>query len=235
MVDPVLRFVHSVLRIILTISILLLTSCSHAKPTATLEPIMVQYSFATQPWLVNLNNCAGKSIVMSELRVANSQDPQSVDLVLRFGHPDILTTPSYQIGTDDLIVIVNPQNPVNQLTSDQVRGIFTGQIQTWEVINGTKTQVHVWVFPPGEDVQQIFDQSALGGSPINSQARLANNPTEMSQVVSKDINAIGLLTRRWKTGHLSDVFTVASGLPVLAITQSVPHGVLTQILACLEK
>ena len=89
--------------------------------------------------------------------------------------------------------------------------------------------------PPQLRPQNIFENTVLGGSPVTSLARLANNPDEMSQAISKDVNAIGLLTRHWKTGDTSEVFTAASNLPVLAITQSQPQGVLAQILACLQK
>lgn len=128
MVSPDLRFTNSILRITLIVFILSVTSCTHAPPISTLKPIQVQYSFATQPWLANLNICASQNTVTSELRAIDFQDPKSTDLVIRFGYPNNLTTLGYQIGADDLLVIVNPQNPVSKLTAVQVRGIFTGQI-----------------------------------------------------------------------------------------------------------
>jgi len=235
MQHSIYRFANFVLRFVLYGFFLLGTACTPATHTAALEPIRVQYSFAAQPWLGNITNCAGKNIVAVELRAVDFQDAKSADLVIRIGQPDNLITPAYQIGSDDLLVIVNHQNPLKKLTADQVRAFFTGRIQTWKAINGTDTPVQVWVFPTGEDVQQVFEQSVLGGSPVTSLSRLANSPGEMSQAISKDANAIGILTRRWKTGSTSDVFAAASHLPVMAITQSEPQGALVTILACLQK
>lgn len=235
MVNPDLWFANSTLRITLTIFILLITSCTQVAPTTTLEPIRVQYSFATQPWLANLANCAGQNVTMSELRAAGFQDPQSTDLDMRIGNPGNLTNPGYQIGADDLLVIVNPKKPVNELTADQVRGIFTGRIQTWEAINHTATPIQVWVFPNGEDVQQVFEQTILGGSPVTSLARFANSPGEMLKAVANDPNSIGIITRHLKTSDTTDVFTAVRSMPVLAITESEPQGALAQILACLQK
>jgi hypothetical protein len=228
-------FTNKFLRFTLFGFLLLGTACTPATPTPALEPIQVQYSFAAQPWLVNLNKCAGKNVLAVELRAAVFQDLRSVNLILRVGQPDNISTPAYQIGTDDLLVIVNNKNPINQLTVDQARALFNGQIQNWKAINGTDAPVQVWVYPMGEDVQQFFEQSVLGGIPVTSLAQLANSPEEMSQAVLNNIDAVGIITRHWKTRNTSDVFTAASNLPVLAITQSEPQGALAQTLACLQK
>ena len=233
--NTILRFIQPITRFLLFAFLLSAAACSPATPTATPETIRVQYSFAAQPWLGKLSGCAGGNILTAELRSANFQDPQSIDLVMRLGQPEAITGPAFQLGTEDLVVIVNRQNPLNQLSVDQVRGLFNGRIVNWKVINGQDTPVAVWVFPPGEDVQQIFEQSLLGGNPVTSTARLANSPDEMSQAIAKDVAAVGIITRHWKTGNTTEAFTVASNLPILAITQSTPRGSLEQILACLQK
>jgi hypothetical protein len=216
-------------------TLILLVSCAPSTPSPTLVPLTVQYTSATTPWLKNLYICSGNYPVSAELRAAGFQVAQSADMIMRLGQPDKLTTPSYQIGTDNLLVIANNQNRLNQLTDEQVRSLFIGRIQTWKPINGNEARVQVWVFPPGEDVQQIFEQFILGDSPVTSLARLANSPEEMSQAVSNDIDAIGIITRRWKTENTLVVYTAARSLPVLAITQSEPSGIMAQILACLQK
>ncbi len=220
--------------LLLTYCFLLLTSCSPGTSTAALEPMTVQYTAATTPWLAALYTCAGNHIVEAELRAADFLDPQTTDLVMRIGQPPDLLSPAYQIGTDDVLVIVNRQNPINALTPDQVRGLFTGQIPSWEGLHSTDTPVQVWVFPSGEDIQQIFEQAALGGAPITSGARLANTPDEMSQAIANDVNAVGILTRHWKAENVSGVFTVMT-VPVLAIPSSDLQGVVQQVVTCLQK
>jgi len=56
----------------------------------------------------------------------------------------------------------------------------------------------------------------------------------MGQAIAGDVNAVGLLTRRWKTGSVSAVYTVAT-VPVLALTPAEPPGAVQEILACLQK
>lgn len=213
---------------------LLLVSCSTVTPSPSAEPIALQYTAASSPWLVSIYDCAGNKVIIADLTAADMQDLQAADLAIRLGQPDNLTSPAFQIGSDDLLVIVNPQNPVKQLTVAQVRGLFDGQIQNWKDAGGADTPVQVWSFTRTEDIQAIFNHSVLNDSPVSSVARLASNPDEMIQAVSKDINAIGILNRRLKPSSVSDVFTVTN-MPVLVLTRSNPAGGISTILACLQK
>jgi PBP superfamily domain len=213
--------------------LLILAACTSSAPTAQAPVLRVQYTFAAQPWLADLSNCAGEIVVNTELRAADYIDLSSADLALRLGDTGV-TTPAYQIGADDILVVVNRQNPINRLTAEEVLGLFTGSIQTWKSINGSDSPVQVWVFAAGEDVQQIFEQAALGGAPVASTARLATDPDEMAQAVTEDVNAVGILTRHWKAGNVSDVYTVAT-VPVLAIFPAEPQGAMADLAACLQK
>jgi hypothetical protein len=222
------------LKAFLLLACLLLPACSSATPSATPVPITVQYTAASIPWLANVYTCAGANGITAEQRAADFLDPQTVDMAIRVGQPENLVTPAYQIGNEDILVAVNKLNPISTLTADQLRGLFSGQIQNWQALNGSEATVQVWVFAAGEDVQQIFEQTILGGSPVTSLARLATSPDEMSKGIANDINAIGILTRHWKAGNVTEVFTVAT-VPVLAITAGQPSGALPGIIACLQK
>ena len=213
---------------------LLFASCSSAAPVPTTEPITVQYTAAAAPWLATLYNCAGSTLVTADQRAADFLDPQSVDLSIRLGQPDNLTSPAYQIGTDDLLVIINQQNPIKQLTTTQVQGLFSGQIQNWKEAGGSDTAVQVWAYAAAEDLQSIFNQTVLDGSPVTSTARLASSPGEMIQAIVADANAVGILNRRLLMSNVSDAYSVTT-VPVLALTKPDPQGSVGSILACLQK
>ena len=218
---------------ILNLACFLLASCSSATTTVSMQQLTIQYTAASIPWLADLTNCAGANVVNAEQRAADFLDPQVVDMALRIGQPDTLASPAFQIGSEEILVIVNSQNPINHLTLDQVRGLFSGQILNWQEVNGSNDPVQVWVFATGEDVQRIFEQSVLGGSPVTSTARLATDMEEMSQAIADDMDAVGILPRHWNMGNVSDVFTVAT-VPVLALTEGEPQGAVEGLLACLQ-
>jgi len=46
-----------------------------------------------------------------------------------------------QVATDALSVVVNPANPVSELTIAQLSGIYTNQITNWKEVGGTDTPI----------------------------------------------------------------------------------------------
>jgi hypothetical protein len=219
---------------LLFLACFLLTACNSAPPTTAPVPFIVQYTAATVPWLASLYNCAGTNVIAADQRAADFIDPQSVDLAIRIGQPDTMNSPAYQIGSEDILVIVNLQNLVQTLTTEQVHGLFSGQTLNWQGVGGSNAPVQVWVFSTGEDIEQIFEQTALSGIPIVSTARLAANPDEMAQAIASDANAIGVLTRRLMREDVTSAYTVAT-VPVLAITSTLPQSPVRGIVACLQK
>lgn len=214
--------------------LLLLAACTPASPTAEAASLRVQYTFAAQPWLADVYACAGENIVRADLRAADFLDPASADLVIRIGESSPLLHPAYQIDTEEILVIVHPENPVSRLNADEVRALFTGAVTNWQEVGGADAPVQVWVFAAGEDMQQIFEAEALGGAPVVSTARLASGPEAMAQAVAEDVNAVGILTRSLLTADVEAVYTAAA-VPVLVILPAEPEGAVASLLACLQK
>jgi ABC-type phosphate transport system substrate-binding protein len=46
-----------------------------------------------------------------------------------------------EIGLDALVFIVNEDNPINSLTSDQIRGIYSGAITNWSEVGGDDIEI----------------------------------------------------------------------------------------------
>jgi ABC-type phosphate transport system substrate-binding protein len=209
-------------------------ACGPSALSPTPIPITVQYTPASAPWVRLIFNCNGTEVVNAEQRAADYQDQQSIDLAIRIGQPAQLSLPSYQIGSEDIIIVTNPQNPVKSLSGSQVRGLFSGQIMNWDVVGGTKAEVMVWVYSPDEDIQQIMDEKVLQGSMVAPTARLAADPEEMVQAIANDANAVGVLTRSLKNGDVENVYNVLT-VPVLAVSKFGKTDAVQNLLACLQK
>jgi len=199
----------------------LLFSCSTTStPPATPQIVTVYSSSAAQLWLPPLYDCAGASSVLSRV-----DDPSSADLVLRVGEPKILTSFAYQIDMEDILIVTHRQSPLQSMALEEVRALFAGQ---------GDPSVQVWVYASGEDVQAVFDQFVMEGRAVTSSARLAVNPQQMSDTLVSESNAVGILPQHWKLGESRELFTVAT-VPVLAITQNEPDGIIKELIACLQK
>ncbi len=163
--------------------------------------------------------CAPQGIAM---RIVNS--PWQADLTIRLGEPNLWPASVYQIGSEDILVLASPQNPLPDLTLEEARALFAGQ---------SAPSVQVWVYAEGEDIQRVFEQDVMAGRPVTSLARLAVGPQHMVEALSQNFDAVGFLPRRWATGNLRALF-VLPNIPVLALVENEPQGALRALLACLQ-
>lgn len=72
---------------------------------------------------------------------------------------------SIQIGVSGTGVAVSAGHSVSNLTKDQIRGIFAGDITNWSLVGGTPGDIKVFVREPSAATRQIFDDYIFGGKP----------------------------------------------------------------------
>lgn len=211
---------QSPLYVVLLLLSSFLFSCSPSTPPATPQLVTVYSTSAAQPWLPSLYECAGTSAAISRV-----DDRTSADISLRVGEPEFLTSPAFQIDTEEILIVTHRQSPVQNLTLEEARALFAGQ---------GEPSVQVWVYASGEDVQEVFDKLVMEGRNVTSSTRIAVTPQQMSDTLVNESNTVGILPRHWKVGDTREVFGVAT-VPVLAITNSEPQGVIQELIACLQK
>jgi hypothetical protein len=207
---------------------LLLPSCGTPTPQATPLLINAYVTSAAYPWVGDLYNCVSSSAVI------NLSALDSADITIRIGQPENLSTPAFQISTEELLVIVHPQTGVSSLTIDQVHSIFLGQVLNWKEVGGADLPIHVWSFSPDEDIQVIFDQIVMKRQPVTSLARLAVSVQNMADAIETNPGSVGVLSRRLMNGQIQSVLSFAK-VPVLVITKTQPTGAINELISCLQQ
>ena len=207
----------------LTFLSLLLSSCSTNTPQTASQVVSVYSSSSAQPWLSDLYECAAESSAVIRL----SDSMSATDIRLQIGEPKFLTSFAYQIDEEEILIVTHRQSPIQNLTLDEAQALFAG-------LGDANASVQVWVYASEEDMFGVFDQFVMKGRSVSSSARVAVNPQQMSDVLNNESNAVGILPRHWKAGDTREVFSVAT-VPVLAITEREPQGVVNQLIGCLQK
>jgi len=207
----------------LTFLSLLLSSCSTDTPQTAPQVVSVYSSSSAQPWLSDLYECAAESSAVIRL----SDSMSATDIRLQIGEPKFLTSFAYQIDEEEILIVTHRQSPIQNLTLDEAQALFAG-------LGDANASVQVWVYASEEDMFGVFDQFVMKGRSVSSSARVAVNPQQMSDVLNNESNAVGILPRHWKAGDTREVFSVAT-VPVLAITEREPQGVVNQLIGCLQK
>ena len=131
----------------------LLAACQPAEVTtrpATLQPLRVQLTPLLEPsWLPKLNACSEyltQSNLLIEVRSTSELDRQVADLTIRTSTNLEAETRGAYLGTEQLALVVNPENPLNTLSHEEAGAIFAGTYAQWKEV------------PSSAALAQAFDQ-----------------------------------------------------------------------------
>lgn len=99
------------------------------------------------------------------------------------------------IAKDGIAVIVNSANQVADLSKENIKKIFSGEIKDWSEVGGKKGPVTVVVREEGSGTRGAFEELVLGkGGKIVPSAVVQNSTGAVKQAVTNDPNAVGFVS-----------------------------------------
>jgi len=136
---------------------------------------------AVRDGLVDIGNSSGP--ITAELDISEEQrDENYVDHVVgRDGQPVFVSQEIYDAG-------------VEQLTGDQIRGIYQGDVTNWSEVGGPDQEIYVVGRAEGSGTDTSFRLNMLGDAdaPMDVDTRLGQNQ-QVQQVLQDNDNAIGYM------------------------------------------
>lgn len=99
------------------------------------------------------------------------------------------------IGLDGLAIIVHPDNPVRELSVEQLAGVFAGRINNWQQLGGQDSAISVYARDNNSGTWETFSQLVLAPYQLELQsaARRYKSNRDLSRDVSNDRNGIGFV------------------------------------------
>ena len=97
------------------------------------------------------------------------------------------------VALDGLAIIVHPDNPVSELTRDEVRDVFAGKVRDWSELGGRPGPIRLHARDDASGTFDTFKTLVLGDAPLSATAIRYESTTELSQMVSVDSNAVGFV------------------------------------------
>lgn len=107
---------------------------------------------------------------------------------------------SFPFAIDGVAPIVHPGNPVQELSSDQLKAIFAGEIGNWQEVGGLDAQIHLYSRDEASGTRSVFWKKALGKGAVSEAANIVASNGAMKVAVSRDPSAIGYMS----IGHLDE-------------------------------
>ncbi len=97
------------------------------------------------------------------------------------------------VGWTGIVLAVNPQNPVQNLSRDQARKIFLGLTDRWDSVGGSPDEIHRLTYEADQDLDVLFQKIVLHQSPTDGGGVVVPAPYAMIQEIQKDRFSIGYI------------------------------------------
>jgi phosphate transport system substrate-binding protein len=97
----------------------------------------------------------------------------------------------FRFARDALVFLVNPANPVQNVSVPQLRDIYRGAIREWSALAGRGLPIHPVVQPVESDVTAFFDGRVMAGEAIGARVITASSDSAVVARVAADPLALG--------------------------------------------
>jgi phosphate transport system substrate-binding protein len=101
---------------------------------------------------------------------------------------------SIEIARDGIAIIINPKNPIINLTLQQVADIYDGKTTNWDQIGGKKGDIDVFTREDGSGTRSSFESLVMGKNQIMARSMVENSNGAIRQLVADDPGAVGYIS-----------------------------------------
>lgn len=117
----------------------------------------------------------------------------------------------FKWAVDGVGVVVNPKNPVQSITTAQLKKIFAGTITNWKQLGGGDKGINLYTRDEASGTREVFWKKALGKGDITPTANVVPSNGAMKTSVANDPFGIGFVS----VGHIDATVApvVLDGVP----------------------
>lgn len=222
-------------RVFLVVALTVSVSCTHQLAPATPPPpapetLQIYHTRDTSPLIVQTGTSAYErsANALFAFNVSNhtdwvqASDSQSFSYLVT--HHAISTDSmlwSAPLVRDGLVLIVHPDNPVTNVSIEQARHIYRGQIENWSDLGGYDEAITVYSRELGAGLRLEFEQLVMGQQQTTPNAQVLSSSTQMFSQIARDAGSIGYVPLSLLQAQAVQSLAVETILPSLTtITDS---------------
>ncbi|MBM7555460.1 phosphate ABC transporter substrate-binding protein [Halanaerobacter jeridensis] len=97
----------------------------------------------------------------------------------------------HRVAMDGIAVILNENNSVSDLTLDEIKKIYTGQITNWKELGGPNKEIVVVSRDSSSGTFEVFGEIALEGARVAQTALMQSSNGTVASTVAETEGAIG--------------------------------------------
>jgi phosphate transport system substrate-binding protein len=97
------------------------------------------------------------------------------------------------VAHDCIVPVVHPDNPVVNLTTEQLKNIYKGMVRNWKEVGGPEREIVVVSRDTSSGTYEVWEEMVLGGDKVYPGALLQASNGAIVQTVAKNKNAVGYI------------------------------------------
>lgn len=111
-----------------------------------------------------------------------------------------------KVALDGIAVVVNPANPVDKMTMDQLAGVFSGKITNWKELGGQDAKIVILSREVNSGTHVYFKEHVLGRNDPASKEEFAPGALMLpsSQAIADEITGNPAAIGYYGMGYISD-------------------------------
>lgn len=140
--------------------------------------------------LVASDSDAGiESLLQGKIDIANSSRPLTF-LDHKKASEQGIALADYRVAIDALVIAVNKQNPIDEISLEELKGIFNGSIKRWNKIGSFSHEVLPVAREGGSGTNSFLRNRVLEGENIAKSVTRIKSNQEIIRLVGENIGAI---------------------------------------------
>ena len=139
------------------------------------------------------------------------------------------------IGKDHIVVITHKDNPVRKLSAEQLKGIFSGEIENWSRVGGPDMPIMVVWGSLMPDTNAMFLSEFLPGKTLASDVLDATTAEDVRENIAANPSAIGIGPVGVLNDSVSSPETPLLSREITLISRANPPDTLLKLLDFINK
>jgi len=148
------------------------------------------------------------------------------------------------VAKDGIAVVVNPLNPIKEISIDKLQAIYAGEIKKWSELGGSSDPIVVVSRDSSSGTFEVFNELVLKGSKLRDDAIMTVSNREVAETIKNTKGAIGYIGLAFLSSSVKPLdvegvkpsnATVVSGAyklarPLFMYTNGEPSGLAKQFI-----
>jgi phosphate transport system substrate-binding protein len=133
-----------------------------------------------------------------------------------------VTLTEFEIAWDMIVIVVNKNNPVSDLSKKQVLQIFAGDITDWSEVGGTPGPISIYTRNTSSGTYRDFIGLAMKGREYGKNSQKMAGNEQIASEVGSNANGIGYVGLAYANSKGTKVVTIGGVAPSMATRERLP-------------